>query len=306
MDNITLDSVKEHLVFFHALYDVVRLVDPIEKRVLEYERSCEPRQGQFCYDYWKSGEICENCISVRAHQDEKSYMKLERAEGGIMLVTAMPLINAPRPTVIELLKNATDTMMIGEGEYNSGHMMHTFIEELNAMVVSDALTGVYNRRFVEERLPAEIVRSLIEKKPLSVIFMDIDNLKAVNDMLGHAEGDQAIRSVAGVICRHIRDNADWVARVGGDEFFICLPSTCAEDAYQVSERIRVEIQRVFSTHQVPVSASMGVYTASDSHLTVKELMELADKRLYRAKRQGKNQVFSDQMDGEGAPGEKAP
>ncbi len=296
MKRVTLDSLEKYLGFFHTMYDVVRLVDPVEKCVLESRQNRLSAADDVCHAYWGDGGICENCISVRAHQGAKCFMKLERSDEAVMLVTAMPVEQSDRPVVIELLRNATDTMLVGSGIYGEGLLMQEQIREINRSIVSDDLTGVYNRRFVDERLPADIVRMLLEKKPLSVIFLDIDNLKAVNDTFGHPRGDQMIRAVADAVSKNIRDGVDWVARLGGDEFLICLPDTPARGAHRVAERIREAIRPLSACPEgrIAASVSMGIYTSTDQLLNANELIRLADERMYRAKQLGKDRVCADE------------
>lgn len=295
MDNITIDSLGEHLDFFHTLYDVVRLVDPVEKRVLEYGQNRFANVDGMCHQYWGTGGICDNCISVRAHQGSKCFMKLEQSEEAVMLVTAIPIENQERPVVLELLRNATDTMLVGTGVYSEGNPMGAVIREINHSMVSDDLTDLFNRRYVEERLPADLVKALVEEKPLSVIFMDIDNFKLINDTFGHARGDQMIQLIAVTLSQQIREGVDWAARYGGDEFLVCLPGASAQEARQVAERICEKVREVTARHENGIEAtlSLGVYTTQHELLNAKELIRLADERMYKAKGLGKNQVYSD-------------
>ena len=295
MDMLTIDRIEQHLMFFSKMYDMVRLVDPVEKRVIESRRKCVKKTDEICHHYWGNGKICDNCISVRAHLHNQCFMKLERAGHAIMMVTALPIETSEGATVLELLKNATETMMIGMGTYSDGHMMRDYIQELNERVVKDKLTGIYNRCYVDERLPADIVKSLLEKHPLSIIFLDIDNLKEINDTYGHSYGDRTIQDVANVLFQHIRTEDDWVARYGGDEFVVCLNHTQEKDARQIAERIRTKIKelKVSPNEESTASVSLGLYTMEDTPLTAEELIMLADARLYKAKQQGKNKVVTD-------------
>lgn len=286
-EQISLDKLQQSLNFFNKMYDAVRLVDPVRKKVLEYRDNRIGKTSGICYTYWKNGHICDNCISVRAYHDDKSYMKLEQNPDRIMLVTALPIEAAEQPVVLELLKNATDSMMIGTGDYNSGQAMRKVVYDINNMVIKDHLTSVYNRRFLDDRLPVDIIRATMARQPLSVIFIDIDNMKKINDTYGHMVGDSALKHVADVIQECVRADMDWAARYGGDEFFICLYNTGNDDACQIEERIRSGIAAV----QIPVpdgsiniSASLGTKTMLGSALTAEEIIRLADEKMYEDKR----------------------
>lgn len=208
MENtISLSKLEENLSWFKKMYDSVRLVDPINKKVVEYHHCNRNETGGFCYDYWENGKICDNCISVRAYLYDKCFIKLEQTVTTIMLVTAIPVEGTEQPLIIELLKNATDSMMIGTGEYSKGHPIQNIVTEFNDLITKDELTGLYNRRYVDERLPADIVKTTFDEIPLSVIFMDIDNLKEINDTFGHTEGD--------IVVALDEENRNTLKRLGG-------------------------------------------------------------------------------------------
>lgn len=295
MDSITLKNLDKYLTFFHRMYDAVRIVDPVAKCVLSEHGINSQNTDEVCYQYWSDNKICNNCISIRAHIDNKCYMKLEKSDNAIMMVTALPIDNSLKSEVLELLKNATDTMMIGAGTYSDGHLMYDYIKELNEQVVKDKLTGAYNRRYIDERLPADIVKSLVENKPLSVIFIDVDNLKEINDTYGHNYGDKIIMNIADILLKNIRTETDWVARYGGDEFFICLSNTQPHTAKMIAERMRTIIQdfRISQNNDIKTTVSIGVYTMQDNPIEAQELVKLADGRMYEAKLQGKNRVVSE-------------
>ena len=283
-EKITIEKIEENMELFKKMYDDVRIVNPLYKRVIEWKNSYIEPTDDICYKYWERGEICENCISIRAHLNDKTYFKLEQTDSVTMLVTAIP-IEAEEPVVIELLKNATDSMLIGEGDYNEGEMIRTLVDDLNPKVVEDSLTCLKNRRYIDERLPVEIVKAAIEEKPLSIIFMDIDDLKLINDSYGHQLGDSVLKEVGKVLCGCIRDKLDWAARYGGDEFLICLNNTRLEEAEKVGSRIREEIEKISikEDESFKIGVSMGIYTMEGEKLTPEELIHRADKKMYQAK-----------------------
>lgn len=288
--SITLDKLKDELTFFNKMYDVVRIVDPIEKRVLEYKGSLLDSTNNICYAYWKSGIICDNCISIRAYKDDKSFMKLEHNPKFVMLVTAIPINIEERPVVLELLKNATDSMMIGTGDYNEGHMLINVVTKMNEMIVKDPLTSTYNRRFVDERLPVDIIKATIEQAPLTVIFIDVDNLKYINDKYGHGIGDLVIKEVGKILQSSIRTSKDWVARFGGDEFIISLNNTNYKEASFIADRISKNISNAkiqLENDEIFLSISMGMHTMDKTKLTPEELISFADKNMYLQKKRNR-------------------
>ncbi|MDR7869270.1 MAG: GGDEF domain-containing protein [Tissierellaceae bacterium] len=292
LDIITLETIEEHLAFFHKMYDVVRIVDPLHKRVLDQSGSSVTQTDKICFNYWEDGRICDNCISIRTYKENKTFMKLEHNDSTTMLVTAVPIDNTKTPTVIELLKNATDTMFVGEGNYNEGRTIREVVDGLNQKVVKDSLTSLYNRRFIYERLPADIIKATVEDSALTLIFMDIDDLKDINDVYGHNVGDYVLKEVGRAILGCIRNKSDWSARYGGDEFLICLNNANYEKAQIVSDRIQESIGEIVipEDKSIKLKVSIGIHTMKDMKLTAEELINEADKKMYEAKRKRKKEI----------------
>ncbi|WP_077610994.1 GGDEF domain-containing protein [Clostridium sp. Marseille-P2415] len=286
MNNISLDEIKDKLDFFNKMYDAVRLIDPLHKRVLEYRGSSLEGTKDVCYDYWGNSRICENCISIRSYQEDRSFVKMEKSEDTVLLVTAIPIGNSSRPAVLELLKNATDTMLIGSGDYNKGEMLSRFVQELNDIIVKDPLTSLYNRRFIAERLPADIIEATLMHMPLSVCFFDMDNFKSINDLYGHESGDLAIKAVGEAISRNIRFENAWAARYGGDEFLLYLKNTEEDQARVIAERIQRDVENISADQLMKashLSISFGIETMKDIPMTAEELIRRADEKMYQAK-----------------------
>jgi diguanylate cyclase (GGDEF)-like protein len=163
---------------------------------------------------------------------------------------------------------------------------------LEAMAAIDWLTGVYNRRHFEQLARAELARSQRYARPLSLLMIDIDHFKVVNDRFGHAGGDQVLRALAAV-CRAEKRDTDVLARLGGEEFALLLPATPLIAAVQFAERLRQRV-RDFSPlvddEKVLLSVSIGVATASLATPGVESLLRAADEALDEAKRTGRDRV----------------
>jgi diguanylate cyclase (GGDEF)-like protein len=158
----------------------------------------------------------------------------------------------------------------------------------------DSLTGVYNRQFFDRQMPVEIERAMRSGASLSMLVLDIDDFKRVNDELGHKKGDEALVAVAEIVRRNLR-KVDLAFRYGGEEIVILLPGTPEFEAVHTAERLRRVIQqyRGFrdhrgSTREITVSVGVAVYP--DTAKTSDELFVQADEAMYRAKQRGKNQV----------------
>jgi diguanylate cyclase (GGDEF)-like protein len=165
-------------------------------------------------------------------------------------------------------------------------------DELRHAAVTDPLTGVLNRRGFEEALRQTAAFSKRYGHPLSIIAMDLDHFKKVNDLHGHAAGDAALKAAASLVMQELRSETDFVGRVGGEEFTLLLPHTDADGAAALAERIRASLRQhpfLINGVPVPLAASFGVSQLADDHDVDRVLAE-ADKALYRAKRVGRNRV----------------
>ena len=179
-------------------------------------------------------------------------------------------------------------------------------EELLALTRVDALTGLSNRRYFEERLAEEFARSSRYRSPLSLVMIDIDHFKKINDTYGHPFGDEALKGVARAVRGRLRE-VDFVARYGGEEIIALLPETSYREAVGACERVREAIAAVrleYRTQggelkEVRCTASLGVASVpSKTLMSVEELLRVADACLYEAKASGRNCVRQYQEDPE--------
>jgi len=164
---------------------------------------------------------------------------------------------------------------------------------LREQAIRDPLTQLYNRRYLEETLKREYSRSQREKYIVSLVMLDMDHLKTINDTGGHALGDQAIRRLADHLKQHVR-SSDTVCRIGGDEFAVVMPKTSAQDALKRAEAWNKKIQEITLLHIhdkiLRITFTAGVAAYPDHGKTMEEVLNYADVALYRAKTKGRNRV----------------
>jgi two-component system, cell cycle response regulator len=165
------------------------------------------------------------------------------------------------------------------------------------MAITDPLTGLYNRRYMENHLSALVEQASARGKPLTALVVDIDYFKAINDTHGHDAGDDVLREFAARIKKSIR-GTDLACRFGGEEFVIIMPETDMAIATIVAERLRRRIaSEAFTIQQgagaISVTISIGIATLDAADDTANTILKRADQALYRAKRDGRNRVVAD-------------
>jgi diguanylate cyclase (GGDEF)-like protein len=161
------------------------------------------------------------------------------------------------------------------------------------IAIYDTLTGLYNRRYFEEKLGVDAQKSFYGGTPLSLVMVDLDHFKKVNDTFGHTEGDQVLCKISSLLKNSVRKK-DTVARYGGEEFILILPEAGLEESFVIAERIRGLVERTLfevGKAQVNLTVSMGIsHFPSHRAKSKEELIRMADQALYDAKRGGRNKV----------------
>ena len=161
------------------------------------------------------------------------------------------------------------------------------------IAIYDTLTGLYNRRYFEEKLGVDAQKSFYSGTPLSLVMVDIDHFKKINDTFGHTEGDQALCKISSLLKTSVRKK-DTVARYGGEEFILILPEAGLEESFVIAERIRRQVENTsfeVGQTQVNLTLSMGISNFPSHRAKSKEdLVKMADQALYDAKRGGRNKV----------------
>ncbi len=241
--------------------------------------------------------------SCQIHIDNASvsrqHARIDRDEAGAYFATDLQSTNGTFvndvPANQTLMKDG-DYLKVGNCIYRflaGGNIEADYHEVIYNLTIIDALTSCPNKRFFNEFLDREIARSNRHKRPLSVLMIDLDNFKAVNDSMGHLAGDSALKAMATLIRETIR-REELFARFGGEEFAIILPETKIEQAVILAEKIRAIVENnqfEFESKKFKVTVSIGVATTEgDPPATMDQLIHQSDARLYMAKKSGRNKV----------------
>lgn len=176
--------------------------------------------------------------------------------------------------------------------------LHRLLSIERRLARTDDLTGVFSRRAFEERLKHDLQLAHRERRPLTLVYLDVDNFKFLNDTWGHAEGDRVLRLTGEVLRQNIR-RTDTVARLGGDEFALLLPFTDGRHAQDLVSKLMQRLRQAFATGHAGVTYSVGVVTFARPPLVLEKAVTAAEKLMYKVKRQGKGAIaFSEQGDAE--------
>jgi diguanylate cyclase (GGDEF)-like protein len=193
----------------------------------------------------------------------------------------------------------------------AGILMAGLREQVDALLMrlsdaarTDALTGLANRRALEERFVQELERATRSARPLGIVALDLDWFKEFNDRFGHAAGDRALQRLGGVLREHTR-RIDTVARLGGEEFAVLAPETGEDETFLLAERLREKVRDAFAADLEGLTISCGVASFPVHGMTADELLRAADRALYEAKELGRDRsVAYDEPDDEGDRGKR--
>ena len=189
----------------------------------------------------------------------------------------------------DLAESEEDFLLMYARQIELAITIANLFERVKEQAVTDGLTGLYNRRYFEEYLQKEVVRAKRINQPFSVIGLDLDFLKKINDTYGHSYGDTAIKTIAQILKKNAR-SIDTAARMGGEEFNIILPGVTSEGAMIAAERIRKTIENTEIDTIGHITASIGVATFLEHSDNIEDIMELTDQAMYISKQNGRNQV----------------
>jgi diguanylate cyclase (GGDEF)-like protein len=216
-------------------------------------------------------------VTIHQRESERKLAELERVQWGILAVVlatlVMEAVGIFRPLVNRIV---------------------AFTQEVLRLASTDPLTGVANRRSFLERAAIEIARARADLRPLSLLMVDADHFKKINDAHGHAAGDEVLRALASALTATVRP-ADMVARIGGEEFAILLPRTKLAEAAGLAERLRQTVARLVvpqGEQGIRFTVSIGAAPLLAEARDINDVLSAADAALYRAKKEGRDRVVA--------------
>jgi diguanylate cyclase (GGDEF)-like protein/PAS domain S-box-containing protein len=283
------EAAQDGILILDAKTGMIEDVNPYLIKMLGYSRE------EFIKSkLWDVGAFKDIKASMEAFQvlQKEEYIRykdlpLKAKDGGLIqveFVSNVYLVDEEK--VIQCnIRDITDRKQAQDALIKS----EALLRELS---IRDQLTGLFNRRYMEETLEREIHRAERKHLSLGIIMLDVDDFKQFNDTHGHAAGDAVLKELGKMLIRYVRKE-DIPSRYGGDEFIIILPEVDTEEAYNLSDRIRRYVaSRLIKTEagQIKITISLGIASLSSETPNLKKLINCADSAMYEAKSKGRNCV----------------
>ena len=292
--DFTKDEARSFLSVMQDDNDIVRLVDPVNRQVLDDNGLAITHQ--ICHAVWGRCDRCENCTSLRAIQNQNTAYKLETMNSHTYWVCSRFLRIGGAPTIVELIRDVTDQLIMDTDQRDQ---LGTIIRGYNDLLITDPLTGIYNRRFLDEYFLPSLKCCHDEGITVNLAFIDMDNFKIINDKFGHKAGDQLLKDVAGFWKLHFnsreRGKERLVVRFGGDEILVIACGVSKSTFEYELQRFYKEMRKIcyFSEQlQFEFDFTFGIASTEnfDADWTWDALSEFADHAMYCNKRNKQNGI----------------
>lgn len=280
---LVVDKIKA----FDKMYDSMRIVDPIKKEVLEIKEGELRKVKSFCYKIWYNDYVCENCISSRACISNEIVVKVDLSGNKILMMVAIPIKIYGKNLTLELFKDITMSFLIENRDKNNDRSLFDLIKNMNQVAVKDKVTGLYSKKYIYERLPADIIKASIENQQISIIFLDLDFYKSNNNNLDDI--DYILKELADNLNK-IMNIASWAARYEEDKLLIVIPNAGTYDSDNI-ESVQLFIEGLIenilenkyfiSNKEIELNPSYGIYNIpkGNEELNVEEIIKRARKNL---------------------------
>lgn len=272
--NDLYDKVKEKLWILDNMYDFMRVIDPINKNVINISNEPSVVNCSKCYDFLNKGEMCKNCISVRVEVEKDTFIKLECIPNGVMLIIATFInINGKR-YIVETIKNiAAQKNKILNDKFNS-HVKNV-IDNLNEKVIKDEESSVYNRIYIESRLPVDLNNSIINQNNLSIIMVETDEFENVNDNHGREVWSSFLKYVVEIIGESVNGESYWIGRYSENKYIIVLNNIDKEETYKISNKIKNLLKDIpfeYNNEIMKFNVNLGVYCSENERIDIKNIL----------------------------------
>lgn len=300
---IDFEAIINNVTMFHKIYDVIRIVDPVKKEVLFMRRNQELDASNIvkstCYGFWANGRVCENCISMRAQSEKDVFVKFEYVHSRLYLTTAYPLETPYSQYVVEIIKDVTQSELIDGSRHNADQDIFSNIMSINRHIITDEITELFNKRYLAEKLPYELINNNLKGFECAVLMLEIDQFFNINNTYGPTASSFVLKKLASILNDCIREDYDWAARSDEDAFVIYLKNIKIADLNDVCEKIKNEVKTStfeYQSNSIPVTVSIGAsHICSNNICGVEEILKFSKQLLTQAQQEGHNKYVSKEV-----------
>ena len=290
----TRKEFEEYIETIREDHDHIRLVSPEERKVCMMNGEVS---DEICHNFWNRRERCENCTSNHALRLKSRVMKLETLKGQTYLVISKYVSVNGSPGVLEMISNVTGELLLDSDEKDK---VAEIIRTFNHKLITDPLTGVYNRRFLDENFAPSLDCCFDKDTAVNIAMLDVDDFKGINDTYGHIAGDMLLKDIAS-FWKSLFDarkggSEQIVGRLGGDEFVLI---SCGVEAGKFKKNIEEHYSNMrricyYKKAAIPFSISIGYGCSSDFQGNWKwiDLVEAADHDMYAKKKKRACEILS--------------
>ncbi|MBF4692364.1 GGDEF domain-containing protein [Fusibacter ferrireducens] len=280
---------------YEPLFEHIRIVDFDEK--VTYTLDCQNElERKPCNHLCR---LKEDCFCAKVLQENRKMTRLEFLEGKSYIIYGFPIQEGNRKFVVELTDQIDGSNIFEETEEHDNRDITAIIEGMNQMIITDEMTGLFNRRYITQKLPLDLMHSYYKKGTLAIVMADIDKFKQINDLYGHDVGDRVLINFSNLLKNTIRSSSDWVARYGGEEFLIVLQNLNSHNIESIMQHIKSQIELAHFGPKFPeirLTCSFGVVVCEGHIGDYENLIRMADQCLLQAKSEGRNKTIIAYLD----------
>lgn len=266
------------------VFGIRRIVDAKNKNIINFDENKDINSDYHCcFDFWKTGKECINCISMRSLNENKSYSKFETVDNKLYMIISAPIKIKNDIYVAELVKDISEDTLSQSFDSLLNKELKEEILRLNELVVTDELTSIFNRRFLNEKLPYSIKQISNIINSLSIVIIDVDKFKYINDSYGHTCGDYILKNISSILKDFSNKHMGWVARYGGDEFIMAFENLSEESTYDLCNNLKDYIKEkefCYKDKIIKVSCSYGVTVITNNDISVENIFSDIDNKLF--------------------------
>jgi two-component system, cell cycle response regulator len=284
-ENGTIDRIIDLLDKKGELYDVLRVVDPVARRVTERVAEDGVAPPYPCRGFWSGEETCRNCLAAQAFRDNARLDRLEFHRGRIWLASAIPLQTGGKGIVVETLRDMTGTLVAQGGARIDAGELQALLDQVETGSTLDSSTGLLDRRAIDVRLPRELARARSTRYPLSLVLVAVDGYARLKARHGEAFATEAARLVGAALKTSMRSEQDWVARAAEETFLVVMRNTGHAGLRTVAERLRERVAALVAEKdgaRESLTASFALHIEMPAQPTEGPILALLERKLLAA------------------------